>query len=210
MKTLLFIILSLNCFADDGFKLQTGDLIFQESCAGDMGNAIKEVTTSIAEYQFTHVGIVYIDENDSIFVIEATQPRVAKTPLHEYLYPGNGKDCPPVSVVGRLKPEYRHCIPKAIENGLSLVGKEYDNGFVLGDDKYYCSELIYEILLKANNGNPIFSLNVMTFKSPETGEISDGWREHFQKYNLPVPEGELGINPGAMSQSDVIEIIHHY
>ena len=210
MNTLLFIILSLNCFGNDDFKLQTGDLIFQESCTGSMGSAIKEVTTSVAEYQFTHVGIVYIDENDSIFVIEATQPKVAKTPLHEYLYPGNEKDCPPVSVVGRLKPEYRHCIPKAIEEGLSLVGKEYDNGFVLGDDKYYCSELIYEVLLKANAGKPVFPLNVMTFKSPETGEISTGWIEHFQKYSLPVPEGKPGINPGVMSRSDVIEIVHRY
>ncbi len=210
MKMLLLIILSLNCFGDDGFKLQTGDLIFQESCVGSMGSAIKEVTTSVEEYQFTHVGIVYIDENDSVFVIEATQPRVAKTPLHEYLHPKNEKDCPPVSVVGRLKPEYQYCIPKAIEESFSLIGKEYDNGFILGDDKYYCSELIYEILLKANNGNPIFPLNVMTFKSSETGEISSGWREHFQKYNLPVPEGELGINPGAMSRSDVIEIVYRY
>ncbi len=209
MNMLLFILLSLTNIGGDDFKLQTGDLIFQESCTGSMGSAIKEVTTSVEEYQFTHVGIVYIDENDSIFVIEATQPRVAKTPLLEYLYPEDEKDCPPVSVVGRLKPEYQHCVPKAIEEGLSLTGKEYDNGFVLGDDKYYCSELIYEILLKAN-GKPVFPLNVMTFKSPETDQISPGWVEHFKKYNLPIPEGELGINPGAMSRSDVIEIIHRY
>ena len=209
MNMLLFILLSLTNIGGDDFKLQTGDLIFQESCAGSMGSAIKEVTTSVEEYQFTHVGIVYIDENDSIFVIEATQPRVAKTPLLEYLYPEDEKDCPPVSVVGRLKPEYQHCVPKAIEEGLSLIGKEYDNGFVLGDDKYYCSELIYEILLEAN-GKPVFPLNVMTFKSPETDQISSGWVEHFKKYNLPIPEGEPGINPGAMSRSDVIEIIHRY
>ncbi|GHV16777.1 peptidoglycan peptidase [Bacteroidia bacterium] len=210
MKMFLFIILSLNCFQYDDFKLQTGDLIFQESCTGNMGSAIKEVTTSAEEYQFTHVGMVYIDENDSVFVIEATRPKVTKTPLREYLYPENEKECPPVSVVGRLKPEYRHCVPKAIEEGLSLIGKEYDNGFVLGDDTYYCSELVYEILLKANDGKPVFPLNIMTFKSPESGEISAGWIEHFKKYNKPVPEGEPGINPGAMSRSDVIEIVHRY
>lgn len=204
------MLFSLSNFGGDDFKLQTGDLIFQESCTGSMGSAIKEVTTSVDEYQFTHVGIVYIDSNDSIFVIEATKPKVAKTPLREYLYPEDEKDCPPVSVVGRLKPEYLHCIPKAIDESLSLIGKEYDNGFVLDNDKYYCSELIYEILLKANNEKPVFPLNVMTFKSSETGETSPGWTEHFKKYNLPIPEGELGINPGAMSRSDVIEIIHRY
>lgn len=210
MKTFLLIILSAFCTNKDDFKLQTGDLIFQESCSGDMGGAIKEVTASISEYQFTHVGMVYIDENDSIYVIEATQPRVAKTPLREYLYPENKKVCYPRSVVGRLKKEYHHCIPMAVKEGLSHIGKEYDNGFVLGDDKYYCSELIYEILLKANDGKPVFPLNIMTFKSTGTEVISDGWIKHFEKYGFPVPDGEPGINPGAMSRSAVIDIIHYY
>jgi hypothetical protein len=175
-----------------------------------MGGAIKEVTTSIDKYQFTHVGIVYIDRNDSIYVIEATRPKVVKTALQQYLYPENERGCYPVSVVGRLKEKYHHCIPQAIREGLSLIGKEYDNGFVLGNDKYYCSELVYEILLKANNGSPVFPLNIMTFKSPLTGETSNEWVEHFKKYNLPVPEGEPGINPGAMSQSEVIDIVHYY
>lgn len=206
---ILFLLFPSVIYADD-FKLQAGDLIFQESCSGDMGNAIKAVTSSIDEYQFTHVGMVYIDKNDSIFVIEATHPKVAVTPLQEYLYSKDDKDCYPVSVVGRLKPEYGHIIPQAIQEGLSLVGKEYDDGFVMGNDKYYCSEFIYEILLRANNGEPVFPLNVMTFKSPGSDEITEGWKTYFQKFNLPVPEGKPGINPGAMSRSDVIDIVHYY
>lgn len=50
----------------------------------------------------------------------------------------------------------------------------------------------------------------MTFKSPGSDEITEGWKEYFDKLHLPVPEGELGINPGAMSQSDVIDIVHYY
>ncbi|NDV93944.1 hypothetical protein D0T84_03295 [Dysgonomonas sp. 521] len=206
---ILFLLYPAILSADD-FKLQTGDLVFQESCSGNMGNAIKEVTLSIEQYHFTHVGMVYIDENDSVFVVEATHPRVAATPLGEYLYPKNEKDCYPLSVVGRLKNEYRHIIPQAIREGLTLVGKEYDDGFVMGNDKYYCSEFIYEILLRANNGKPVFPLNIMTFKSPGSDEITEGWKKYFEKLNLPVPEGELGINPGAMSRSDVIDIVHYY
>jgi len=211
MKNILFILLlllQLNARAND-FKLQTGDLIFQESCSGDMGSAIKEVTSGIDQYHFTHVGMVYIDDNDSIFVLEATHPKVAVTPLQEYLYP-KGETCFPVSVIGRLKSEYQHCIPQAIQEGFIHIGKEYDDGFVLGNDKYYCSEYIYEILLKANNGIPVFPLNVMTFKSPDSDEITEGWKEYFEKHNLPVLEGELGINPGAMSKSDVIDIVYYY
>lgn len=211
MKAILLMVLFLSGMtvrADD-FRLQSGDLIFQEDCANGTDNTIKAVTASIGDYRFTHVGIVYIDDNDSVYVIEATRPKVAKTPLNDYLYPGE-KGCYPKSVVGRLKEGYSHNIPAALNEGLTLVGKDYDDGFILGNDKYYCSELIYEILLRANNGIPVFPLNTMTFKSPDTGEITKGWKEYFGKYNLPIPEGEPGINPGAMSSSDVIDIVHYY
>ncbi|WP_029904434.1 YiiX/YebB-like N1pC/P60 family cysteine hydrolase [Prevotella sp. 10(H)] len=210
-KILLLIILLLSgmiLYAQD-FKLQNGDLIFQEDCAGNTDNTIKAVTASIGDYRFTHVGIVYIDNKDSVYVLEATRPKVALTPLNEYLYP-NDKDIYPISVVGRLKEQYRSCIPDALKEGLLLLGKDYDDGFILGNDKYYCSELIYEILLKANGGVPVFPLNVMTFKSPDTGEVTEGWKAYFRRYDLPVPEDEPGINPGAMSRSDVIDIVHYY
>jgi len=210
MKILLLIALSFIYPKTEDFKPRNGDLIFQEDCRGNTDNTIKEVTTSIGDFQFTHVGMVYIDDKDSIYVIEATRPKVAVTSIDEYLYPKDKQGCYPKSVVGRLKEEYRHCIPPAIEEGLALVGKDYDDGFILGNDKYYCSELIYDILLIANVNKPVFPLNVMTFKSPETGEITEGWKEYFKKYDLPIPEGEEGINPGAMSRSDVIEIIHYY
>lgn len=206
---IIFLFFPSVIYADD-FKLQTGDLIFQESCSGDMGNAIKAVTSSIEQYQFTHVGMLYIDENNNEFVIEATHPKVTVTPLWEYLYRENDKGCFPVSVVGRLKDVYQHCIPQAVQEGFALVGKEYDDGFVMGNDKYYCSEFIYEILRKANNNIPVFPLNIMTFKSANTDDIDKGWKVYFEKLNLPVPEGEPGINPGAMSRSEVIDIIYYY
>lgn len=206
---IILLLLSVTIKADD-FKLKSGDLIFQESCSGEMGNAIKDVTSSIGQYQFTHVGMVYVDEKDSIYVIEATHPKVTVTSLTDYLHPKDGKNCFPISVVGRLKGDYQCFIPKAIEEAFVLVGKEYDDGFVMGNDKYYCSEFIYEILLRANNNVPVFSLNIMTFKSPESDEITEGWEDYFQKLNLPVPEGEPGINPGAMSRSNVIDIVHYY
>lgn len=196
---------------DTDFRLQNGDLIFQESCKGDMGDAIKDVTAGIAGYNFTHVGMVSIDAaTGDIYVIEATQPKVCITPLDEYLHP-KGDKCSPKSVVGRLKAEYQSLIPEAVGEADLLIGKGYDDAFDLENDQYYCSELIYDILLKANNGIPVFPLNVMTFKSKESGEYSPNWITHFGKLGIPIPEGKLGINPGAMSQqSDVIDIVHYY
>lgn len=204
---LLINLLCLSMLQQSAFELKAGDLIFQESCNGKLSSAIKGVTSSIDDYRFTHVGIVYIDENDSIFIIEATHPFVKKTPLQDYLYP---KECTPTSVVARLKPQFKHCIPEALSKALTMLGKEYDYAYDLTNDQYYCSELVYEILKEANNGKPVFELNTMTFKSKKTDDYLPEWTEHYKKLNLPIPEGKLGINPGAMSKSDVIVLIFEY
>lgn len=208
--TSLFVFLTpLLSQSNVDYTLQNGDLIFQESCKGKMGDAIKDVTSGITGYNFTHVGIVWIDTTtDSVYVIEATHPKVCITPLQKYLYPKEN-ECSPKSVIGRLKPRFQALIPQAIIEAKKLVGKEYDDAFDLNNDHYYCSELIYDILLKANNNIPVFSLNVMTFKSKDTGEYSPNWVTHFKKLGIPIPEGEKGINPGAMSQqADIIDIIN--
>ncbi|MDH6356527.1 YiiX/YebB-like N1pC/P60 family cysteine hydrolase [Parabacteroides sp. PF5-9] len=209
MKYYMAIIL-LSLFVDsraEVFQLKNGDLIFQEACTGDTENTIKQVTSSIGTYQFTHVGIVYIDSAGAVFVLEATTPKVTLTPISEYLYPDD-EGCFPKSVVGRLKEEYQPLIPHALAIGLSFIGKEYDYGFILNNDAFYCSELVYEILKQANKGKEVFRLNEMTFKSPDTEETTVGWIDYFHKHNLPIPEGEAGINPGAMSRADVIEGVY--
>lgn len=216
---MLFIILInlITLFSDltrdeSHFELQNGDLIFQESCDGAMGEAIKDVTSGVDGYNFTHIGIVWIDtsDNNQIYIIEATHPKVCITPLEEYLRPV-GKQCPPKSVVGRLKPSFQRLIPSAICEAKKLVGKDYDDAFDLNNDQYYCSELVYDALLKANDGVAVFPLNVMTFKSKDTGDYSPNWIEHFERLGVSIPEGEWGINPGAMSkQTDILDIVHYY
>lgn len=213
MKSLiLFIILGLLQSSSNGKPntLQNGNLIFQEACSGNVSDAIKGVTSSIGEYNFTHVGIVWIDQEKDTFVIEATPPIVSVTSLQNYLYPEDDRNCPPKSVVFRLNQEYQQLIPEAIKEALKLVGKEYDYAFILNNDKYYCSEFIYDIFLKSNNNQPVFELNTMTFKANGSDEFLSNWIEYYKKLNQPIPEGELGINPGAMSKSDVLEIIFEY
>ena len=208
--SLLIICFSIFSCRQHPFALREGDIIFQESGVSQTENSIQEVTNSIEGYNFTHVGIVAIDEGGNAMVLEAVPPLVTITRIEEFLYP-EGKNNPyPVSVVGRLKPEYRRLVPAAIEEGRKLVGLPYDHAYTLGDDKYYCSEYIYEIFKRANGGKEVFSLNRMTFKSPGTDMITEGWVQHFEKLGMPVPEGEDGINPGAMSTCDIIDIVHKY
>lgn len=190
-------------------ELKNGDLLFREPCSGnEVSSAIQHVTQSAANYAFTHVGIVYRPaDTDRIYVIEAASPRVRVISLGEYLYPDTLKECKPITIVGRLHDQYRSCIPDAIQEALRLVGKEYDYGFVLDNDKYYCSELIYEIFLKANGGVPVFKLNTMTFKQEGSTDTDLNWIQYFDKKGLTIPEGEPGINPGAMSRSDVLDLL---
>lgn len=220
-----------------GIRLRDGDLIFQEACQGATEDAIKGVTRSAGGYAFTHVGMVCIREGKA-YVLEANVPRVSLTPLESFLMPGgvsfeagadgmgageagtadtvaadmSGADtdtavCPPVSVLARLKPPCRKLIPKALALGMACIGKSYDYGYVLGDSSYYCSELIYQILKDANQGQEVFPLNRMTFKD-STGRILPDWESYFERHSMPVPEGEAGINPGAMSRSNVIRLLH--
>ncbi|MFV0467472.1 MAG: YiiX/YebB-like N1pC/P60 family cysteine hydrolase [Dysgonomonas sp.] len=208
--TVLLFSLSATAYAK-GFVLCNGDLIFQESCVdSNMSKAIKDVTVGVEGYNFVHVGIVWIAPDDSIYVIEATQPKVCVTKLQDYLYPKAEKECLPKSVVGRLKSPYQPLIGKALVEAIKLIGKDYDDAFDLKNDKYYCSELIYDIFLKANNNNPVFDLNTMTFRSKATGKFSPDWIAHFQKLGIAIPEGELGTNPGTMSRSEVIDILHAF
>ena len=50
----------------------------------------------------------------------------------------------PKVIVGRLKPEYSNLIDDAIIFLKSKLGVPYDDLFLLNNDSYYCSELIYE------------------------------------------------------------------
>jgi len=50
----------------------------------------------------------------------------------------------------------------------------------------------------------------MTFIDPKTNETMDIWIDYYNKLNIEIPEGKQGINPGIMSISEKIEIVHIY
>ncbi|MFT4071056.1 MAG: YiiX/YebB-like N1pC/P60 family cysteine hydrolase [Dysgonamonadaceae bacterium] len=210
MKNFVLFLLSVCSLNQAGaINLQNGDLLFRQPCSKEsVSSAIMNVTRSAGSYQFTHVGIVYIPKGtDSIFVIEATPPRVRMVPLETFLQPDNKTKCLPLTIVGRLKSEYQNSIPSALQEALVLIGKEYDDGFILENDKFYCSELIYHIFRKANNNRPLFELNVMTFKQPDSNQVDKDWQRYFDEKKLEIPEGKSGINPGAMSRSPAIDLL---
>ncbi len=192
------------------FALQSGDLLFQDSDLGPLCDAIEKVTTGFQGANFSHVGIVAKDDNGNFIVIEAVSNGVVSTPLQTFLSRSFDAKGQPKVVVGRLKMPYRHLIPSALKEALSLKGKAYDKVFAIDNEAYYCSELIYEIFLRANENKPVFVLQPMTFKDPDTGEMLAAWEDYFSKLGVSIPEGKPGINPGGISCSRLLTIIYAY
>ena len=193
----------------NNFKPLSGDLVFQEGKENSFTKAVQEVTSGYNGAKLSHVGIVFYKGNKP-FILEA-KDKVQSIPLGKFLYRSCDKNGNPKVIVGRLIKKYQNLIPKAIQIGKTLIGLPYNDTFDIKNNKaFYCSQLVYYCFKKANNGISIFKLHPMTFKSPKTGKIFGIWSEYFKKLKTNVPQGNLGLNPGGMSKSPNIKIIHTY
>jgi len=219
IKVFFLSLLLISCGnnSNDEFNLQIGDILFQDLDSSPLCDAIEKVTPGFNDYNFSHIGIVvelgdpdsinsdYIYEND-IKILEAIPEKVKTTRLDSFLNRSFDSDSMPKVVVGRLKKQYRFLIEDAVSFLKSKIGVEYDHYFLEKNNQYYCSELIHEAFSK----DSIFFQKPMTFVEPATGKIMDIWDEYYKNLNFEVPQGKIGINPGIMSISQNIDIIHHY
>jgi permuted papain-like amidase YaeF/Yiix C92 family enzyme len=204
-RFMLLVVVGCND-ARGRFDIYSGDLLFVDFDGSPLCVAIEKVTDGYHGYNFSHVGIVEINY-DGVFVIDAVSSGVRCIELGEFLEQcsvdggGHAK-----VVVGRLNDDFVKLIEPALKRGRELIGKDYDKPFVIGNDQYYCSELVYEVFKYAANGTEIFELNSMTFKDPDTGQFFPVWVEYYQKLGVAIPEGEPGINPGGISRSGKLRI----
>lgn len=192
------------------FEPEDGDLLFQDLDAGPLCDAIEDVTEGYRGARFSHVGIASRDPSGRLVVLEAVPRGVTATPVADFLACSADAAGRPKVVVGRLRPPYRRLVPGALTRAKGLLGKPYDKVFAIGNHRYYCSELVYEAFRSANDGRPVFELAPMTFKDPRSGVAQPEWVDYFHKLGAPIPEGQLGINPGVISRSPRIEIVHAY
>lgn len=147
------------------------------------------------------MGMVYL-RNDSILVIEASGKNVHLSPLNQFL----SRSASP-HYIGRVKPAYRSLIPEALFFALQQMGVPYDNEYLYGNGKYYCSELIYDAFKKANRDQPFFELFPMTYKQPGSSAFFPVWKAYFDQLGTKIPEGKPGCNPGGISLSDKIDML---
>lgn len=205
MKKWFFILTILLISCQKGFQLQEGDFLFQDLDSSPLCDAIELVTPGYNSANFSHIGLTVFD-NDTMKVLEAISPKVTLTNLNVFLKRSSDKNGNPKVIVGRIKKEYSKNIDKAIQYCKKKIDEEYDNVFLINNNSYYCAELIYEAFLNDN----IFKLEAMTFLHPETNDTLQIWKEYYKELGEEIPQNKLGVNPGLMSLSDKIEIIHLY
>lgn len=187
------------------FLPKTGDLLFQDIDCGNFCEAIEKVTQSYGNKRFSHVGLARRKaDTTQVEVLEAVSAGVRIVPLDTFLKRSNKV------MVGRLKKEYQNLIPNALSFAETLVGKSYDDVFDINNNKYYCSELVYFAFKKANNNQDVFPLAPMTFADPATGKTFSVWTSYYQDLKCKIPEGQPGLNPGGISRSDKINMVHSY
>ena len=215
----IFFICFTSCNSSDNneFQLQIGDILFQDLDSSPLCDAIEIVTPGYNNNNFSHIGIIvelgdpncinpnYIYE-DNIRVLEAIPNKVTTTKLDSFLNRSIDSNEKPKVIVGRLKKRYQYSILDAVNFLKSKIGVEYDHYFIKDNNKYYCSELIYEAFEK----DSVFRLYPMTFADPISNNTMNLWQEYYNELETKIPEGEPGINPGIMSISENIKIVHKY
>ena len=206
----ILVLLSFSACQKNEFELKAGDLLFQKWDSSDFAKAINKVTEGYNNHDFAHVGMV-VHHEEELKVFESTVAMgVNLTPVSDFLFASvdsiSGK---PLVAVGRLQDKYTENLSAINEWLLNELAKPYDTLFIYGNDKYYCSELIHDAFNK-NSGDQIFELKPMTFKDPDTNEFFPIRVEYFNEHKAEIPENQPGINPGLMSRSTEIKIVHEY
>ena len=202
---LIIILSSCDYGAIERNALQEGDILFQDLDCGAACDAIESVTQGVNGLDFSHCGIV-AKVDGKLQVVEA-YGKVQAVTLDEFMERSADDHGNPKVIVGRVNASDKELATRSAAISKEYIGKGYDKEFKMGDDKYYCSELVYECYKRANNGEVYFPLNKMTFKEPDSTSFMPFWVEYYKKLDQPIPEGEPGINPGAISRSEHLEII---
>jgi len=205
MKKYFYLLFTILISCTKNFKLQEGDLLFQDLDSSPLCDAIELVTPGYNGAKFSHIGLVVLD-NDMLKVLEAIPPKVMITNLDDFINRSFDKNGNPKVIVGRLKKEFTNSISNAVSYSKSKLEIIYDEVFLINNETYYCSELIYEAFLN----DSIFELKPMTFLHPKTKDTLKVWKEYYSDLNTNIPEGNPGINPGIMSLSNKIEMVHFY
>ena len=187
-------------------NLQEGDLLFQDLNCGELCDAIEAVTDGLNGKDFSHCAMV-VKINDTLQVVEAIGDKVQVTSLRNFFARSGDTASIQNITVGRVLEKYHPLVAKAALKAKAHIGEPYDDVFLMNNNSWYCSELLYEAFKEANDSKDFFALNPMTFKDPKTHAFFPAWVDYYKQLKQDIPEGKPGINPGLISRSGKIEIV---
>ena len=196
------IILAVGLSGCAGFRLcqsytpAEGDLVFQALPLDvDLVVAIEGVTES----HYSHVGVLH-RRDGAWTVIEATGAGVIYTPFEKWKTVGRDERW----AAFRVKAEHREHLSKFVANLHPHAGKQYDFKYELGENKLYCSELVYHAW-RQTTGQQMGKLTAL-------GDLN--WKPHqatIEKYNGgPVPPDRKMISPIELSKAAQLERVYNH
>lgn len=172
-------------------RLQNGDIIFQPSTSGQ-SRAIQLATGS----RYSHCGILFQTDTGSWYVVEAVQP-VKRTPLVQWVARGQDGRFAVKRMGTGLTEGQQAALRKAVGQ---YIGKDYDPYFGWGDDRIYCSELVWKAYQQATGrevGTPQ-ALGRFHLDGPLVAEkLKERYGEH-------IPLEEPVISPAAIFESPLL------
>ena len=179
--------------------LKDGDLLFEVSPSD---NAITDVTQGFDGMKIDHVAI-YWDKH----VIEATRVKgVAISSLEQFIKRNTQNNGEVRVLVGRITSDYH--LRKTIKRAKRFLGLPYDSLFLPDNNAIYCSELVQKSYVDKKN-RLIFSPIPMSFHDA-SGNVTDYWKAFYRRFNMDVPEGEPGTNPGELSRRENVKIVYRF
>lgn len=193
---LLFFVSS--CSHKYGINLENGDFLFVSASSGSLSSAIDRVTQTKKATHYSHIGILEKTDGEYWVLHAGTRNGSERIRLDSFLL-YQSRDSSFIDVY-RLKEQFSHTIPKALNTAKKWLGKPYNYSYILSDKKLYCSDFVQ----RSFAADSIFKLEPMTFIDPKTGEIDSTWAAFYGKQGTVVPEGKPGCNPNNMAASNKI------
>jgi hypothetical protein len=185
--------------------LRTGDLLFSSHPYCHFSKAIDLVTQTGSGTHYSHVGMVEKEGKDETGEggrVYHSSPKkgVCCESIQEFIHADDQEN---TITVYRLREEFLHSIPGALNLAGEMLGEQYNHSFRFSAPGYYCSEFIYRIFAPWK----IFELEPMTFKDPNDLEFAPHWIEYYQKLGISIPERHPGCNPNGLAASGKLQLI---
>jgi|GEM_PF-871792 len=177
-----------------------GDIVFQ-TFASEQCKAIEAATKS----KYSHVGIVFIRPRNGEFVVfEAALDSVRFVPLREWVNRGDGQHVLVMRLKGAAKILNERKMKLLKEEARKFRRLPYDPYFGWGNDRMYCSELVWKIYhgalsLRLNHLRKLKSFDL-------TSELVK--KQLKEKYGKNIPLEEDVISPQDLIDSPLLEKVY--